>query len=364
MTETGKSNETVTEASTGLPVLPPWAAVLEVCVLVVLPGLLDYFVPGFPTLNESQPHFFWLPVLLLTLQYGSASGLLAAGVAILFSSTLGWPEQEIGENHFSYLLRIWLQPVLWIAAAVVLGQFRLRQIERKQSLARSVVRLTHQREELARYAQRLRERCDRLERVIATRYEGDALALMGALGRSQTGTDTEAARALHEAIAIAFGECRLSLLLIEGEQLRPALQHPEAPEADAKPIPLDGAFARTLTHSRQPFSVLTPYGEAALGGLGFAAAPVFGGGEIVGAVLLQECRPEVLDASVGARLAAVGLASAGLRQRRDVEESGGRNAPKATDNQDGDVARLPRWRRIRRELHRLTGVPLRSGRRA
>ena len=94
-----------------------------------VPAALDHFWPSFPTLSQMQPHFFWLPVLLLSLQYGTVSGLLAAGVAIVLTAWLGWAEQEVGENHFNYLLRISTQPMLWLVAALLLGQFRLRQIE-------------------------------------------------------------------------------------------------------------------------------------------------------------------------------------------------------------------------------------------
>ena len=104
MTKT--TTETITPIESerpGLPVLPPLMALVEILVLMVVPGLLDYFWTGFPSLAETQPHFFWLPVLLLSLQYGTVSGLLAAGVAITITALLGWPDQEVGENHFNYL---------------------------------------------------------------------------------------------------------------------------------------------------------------------------------------------------------------------------------------------------------------------
>ncbi|MGE0517102.1 MAG: hypothetical protein AB7O71_24505, partial [Hyphomicrobiaceae bacterium] len=236
MTETDQARNEIVDMPTGLPVLPPLAALFEIVVLVICPGLLDYFVPGFPSLNETQPHFYWLPVLLLTLQYGSASGLLAAGVAIILANLLGWPEQEIGENHFNYLLRIWLQPVLWIATAVILGQIRLRQIERKQALGRSVALLTQQRAALAEHAQNLRARCDRLERFIATRHEADGLALLSALGRTQTTSAAEAMEALREAVTLACGDCQLAVLSREGDELRAIFRHGTASVPEYGPI--------------------------------------------------------------------------------------------------------------------------------
>ena len=67
----------------GIQVLPPPIALIEIVALIVPFTLLDHFVTSFPNLADIQPHPFWLPVLLLSLQYGTMSGLLAASAAIL-----------------------------------------------------------------------------------------------------------------------------------------------------------------------------------------------------------------------------------------------------------------------------------------
>src|SRR5262249_28579364 len=81
----------------GLPVLPPGIALVELLVLLVVPILLEWLVPGFPDLTQIQPHPYWFPILLLSLQYGTVSGFLAAIVAITGAWLIGWPEQDIGE---------------------------------------------------------------------------------------------------------------------------------------------------------------------------------------------------------------------------------------------------------------------------
>jgi hypothetical protein len=367
MTGTGQTREAVSDdAPAGLPVLPPVAALLEIAALIILPGLLDYLVPGFPTLNETQPHYYWLPVLLLTLQYGSPSGLLAAGVAIVISSFLGWPEQEIGENHFSYLLRIWLQPVLWIATAVVLGQFRLRQIEAKQALERSVALLGRQRAELAEHAQRLRERCDRLERVIATRHDADAPALMAALGRTQATATADREKALHDSIALAFGKCRLTMLtLIDGE-LRSTLRHGAEGEGTPHRIAAESPFVQAVVGRREALSVLTPSGEQLLDGHGLAAVPVVAGGSAIGVLLLEACSPDLLDTAVPDRLAAIAMAIAAGHQLPGPSAAGHKSREvslAASEAVPVEPSRFPSWRRVRRRLHQFSIGSSRSGRR-
>lgn len=333
----------------GLPVLPPLAALVEVLVLVIVPGLLDLFVPAFPALNEIQPHPFWLPVLLLSVQYGSVSGLMAAGAAIVFSALLGWPDQEIGENHFSYLLRIWLQPVLWLATAVVLGQFRLRQIERMEALAGNVAELSSQRQAIAQHASDLRGRCEELERVIAVRRDPEARRLMAALGRIQAPDPDAAKSALQEAATLAFGDCCLSVWVKEAGRLRLADRlGASAGPSSRQEIATTEPLAVAVAGEGRLLCVMTAGDERDLAGWGVAAAPLHGAGQsVAGLLLLERSDAAELDATLGLRLTAL----AGIVGQRMVEAAatmepitlarGGRTA--VTDVRLADRG----WRQVR-----------------
>ncbi|MDX2157310.1 MAG: hypothetical protein SFW09_12455 [Hyphomicrobiaceae bacterium] len=332
----------------GLPVLPPLAAAIEILLLVVVPGLLDHLVPGFPSLNETQPHVFWLPVLLLSMQYGTVSGLLAAGAAIVLSSVVGWPEQDIGENHFSYLLRIWLQPVLWLATAIVLGQFRLRQIERKEALMRAVAELTDQRQAIAAHARQLRARCESLERVLATRHDPDARSLLTAVGGVQSPDPAEARAALHAAIGLAFGDCTLSIWTRDGGALKLADRYgPPSAGAQADTFsPGDALHAAVVAQGRR-LSVLAPGDENELGNAGLAAAPIVGGDNVVaGMVLLERAGPGEIDEGVTLRLMAMGRIIADRMRDASVPSPAVLPRPQLVPVMDGS-GRARIWRQVR-----------------
>jgi hypothetical protein len=174
-------SEVLSRVRSAVPVLPPRLAVVEVFILLVVPAFLEWAWPPFPDFTTFQPHPYWIAVLILSLQYGTVSGLLAAAVAIIASVLIGLPEPDIGEKHFAYLIRIWTQPVLWISAALLLGHFRMRQIERRNELARLVDELQRRSKTLADQAMGLQTRCMTLERRLATRPSSETGALLDAL---------------------------------------------------------------------------------------------------------------------------------------------------------------------------------------
>lgn len=351
----------------GLPVLPPFTALIEIALFIVLPAALDYFVPAFPSLSGLQPHPFWLPVLLLSLQYGTVSGLLAAGCAIAASSILGLPDQEIGEDHFTYLLRVWSQPMLWLVAAIILGQFRMRQIERKQELARKVAELSMQRTAIADYATNLRERCERLEREIVGRRgqaDGDLLVQLNAL---RTGQGDAAVRAFGGCLELAFGPCQASVSLRTDAGLRVIARHGWAADATWKQsFTVADPLSRAMLDGSGPVTVLRPGDEVKLGDQGLAAAPILaqGDGRVIGMLKLEAVAPSELGASLEARLTALtDLISPAVEagQFTAAPAIGTPAAPLARAAQPGERPRL--WRQIRWRRGQSAGVsPTRSSR--
>ncbi len=302
-----------------LPVLPPRVALIEMLVLLVLPAALDHFWPVFPSLSEMHPHFFWLPVLLLSLQYGTVSGLLAAGLAIALSASLGWPDQEVGENHFSYLLRVWSQPVLWLTAALVLGQFRMRQIERKQGLARQVAELSSQRKALADYSGNLRTRCETLEREIARRRDPSARAVLNALGHLDAADGDELRARFSECLRLAFGPSQIAVFAREGNDLKLVVRHSggETIKPARDLLSRGEALADVLLSEGRALSVMVPGEETLLGNDGLVAVPVISPrvGEIIGMLKLEVADASELDADTARRLAVIAIQIAPLLER-------------------------------------------------
>ncbi|MEQ1710693.1 MAG: hypothetical protein ABL908_04755 [Hyphomicrobium sp.] len=297
--------------------LPPRNAVLELALIVLAIVAIDWLLPD-QGLSDVGPSPYWLPVLLMSLHYGTVSGLLAAGVGIAMTMLPGVPEQGVGENHFAYLLRIWAQPILWIAVAVLLGQFRIRQISAKRELVRQVRELSAQRQALADYATNLRQRCEAVEREIAGRDHAPTIELLAALsdlGRA----DVDLGGALARLLGLAAPGAEASVFLVDGPWLR---KHADSgwPAGHIRAEELTSAHPlyRAIVDRRQSVSVLDADHESMLAGEGLAAVPIVvgaggcGGADrrVVGMLKLDSADPNHVSSETMHALEALALALA------------------------------------------------------
>lgn len=303
-------------ADTRLPVLPPLAALAEIVVLFGGLLALDWLQPALELL-EFRPHPFWLPVLLVSLQYGTVGGLLTAAVAIALTVGAGFPEQNPAQTYFAYLIKIWLEPILWISAAVLIGQFRMRQIARKQQLALHVAELAGQRSAIADYARNLRAHCTALERQIAARKEPDVLLALQALdtacGRAGGAAPAIGDAALTHLMATILPGARASLYAVGDAGL--TLIAAAGARPGAGPEPLIAAIDPlhiSVVQEGLAVSVLSRDGEIRLGGKGIAAVPVRSStdGRVVGLLKVDSVEAWALGNALLPALATVARALA------------------------------------------------------
>ena len=144
-----------------------WA--VELVALYVLIFLVDVMVLAASTnLFAYQPHPFWIPVVLVSLQYGFAPGMIAALSAILLHWLVSMPAQVIGEPYFEFVVRTWATPTLWLCAAFCIGQVRQLQLDERNGLYDEVDKLRAQAKTLTSYATELKEANANLQLQITT----------------------------------------------------------------------------------------------------------------------------------------------------------------------------------------------------
>lgn len=283
-----------------LPVLPPAGAFAELAVLMGVIHLINFVAPDIDVLNL-EPSPYWLPILLLSLQYGTVAGLLAAGLATFAYVMNGLPEQNVDEHHFAFLLRVWSLPMLWIGVALVLGQFRMRQIELKQQLKTQLQQRTKEARALTGYVHQLERRCAELERTATSRVTtgGSVLDSLAAIGRA----DADVGSFLDQLGKAAFPDAQLAVYLQQSSILEAVV----ASGGGVMPrrINSDHPLFRAVVGERQAVSVLDEAGEKILNGEGLAAVPIVHdeSGRVIGLLKLEQARGDVLTSGITERLA-------------------------------------------------------------
>jgi polysaccharide biosynthesis protein PelD len=100
------------------------SAMLEAIAFLALAVLVDVLFGEGDRFAAVQPHPFWVLVLLMAAFYGTNEGLAAALLAAVALLVGNLPEQGFDEDRSTWLLRVSADPVLWVLAAIVIGEIR------------------------------------------------------------------------------------------------------------------------------------------------------------------------------------------------------------------------------------------------
>jgi polysaccharide biosynthesis protein PelD len=123
------------------------SAVVEMVFGLVVLVLIDTFLGAGDRFWNVNPHPFWIVVLMIAVQYGTAEALVCAIMATLFYLLGNLPAQAEGVSYYDWLYSLAVNPVLWIIAAWIVGELRQRHIRERNTLVREVEE-SHQREDL------------------------------------------------------------------------------------------------------------------------------------------------------------------------------------------------------------------------
>lgn len=113
--------------------------------IMFLQGMLD----ASPPTASGLPHAFWIPVLLMAVQYGIMGGLFAAGSASLLFLATEVPARSAVQDFYEYAALAAAQPCAWFAAALVLGGLRALHIHHQARLEDQIEELKAAAEEFA-----------------------------------------------------------------------------------------------------------------------------------------------------------------------------------------------------------------------
>ncbi|AWK89179.1 GAF domain-containing protein [Azospirillum thermophilum] len=142
-------------------------ALVELVLFFAVALGLDLTVGDGLRFDGVQPHPFWIPVLLLAIQYGTGEGVLAALVASVALRLGNMPEQPISQDLYQYLFALSREPILWLVSAVLFGELRMRQIRERDGLRADLDLARAEAEAITRSYRQLKSVKENLETRVA-----------------------------------------------------------------------------------------------------------------------------------------------------------------------------------------------------
>ena len=303
----------------------------EACFLFLLLMIIEWIIPGPASLAQISPHPFWIPVVLLSVQYGSGTGLVVAALAAGLSWLAGWPPQTSQEDFYTYSLRVWREPVLWILCAIVIGGLRNRQIRERLALEERLRVTQEQRDTIAGFCGELQEHAAVHERRAATARAGSLEAGLASLQRLRESGEPDLMAALHDAVQAWLGHARWTYFPLEEGELRHT--HAERARLDAC-FPVRTALVYAVAcHRPRVLSVFDESEASLLDGVGIFAASVRAGetGGSLGLFVLETVPPDRLDPASAVAVSAIAAALGEAIERTRHRGSGTAVRHAATD---------------------------------
>ncbi|MFO1209990.1 MAG: hypothetical protein U1E40_12330 [Amaricoccus sp.] len=139
--------------------------VFEGFVLLVALVAVERIFLGRGTYAGLDVHPFWLPVLLVTMQYGLYGGVITACLASLM---LDWPIRPPGQDIVDFYFELVRLPVQWVLVAMAIGIFRQAQIRADAVRERTLAHLRSVNDLFAQEVARLDDELYRFETAVAT----------------------------------------------------------------------------------------------------------------------------------------------------------------------------------------------------
>lgn len=110
------------------------SAIVEMAIFFAIAFGVDYGLMDGHRFYTVSPHPYWFIVLLISMSYGAAEGLLAV---VLSSAALlvgNLPPQPIDQDSYAYIFDVARVPLAWLLAAALFGAVRARQIKERETL--------------------------------------------------------------------------------------------------------------------------------------------------------------------------------------------------------------------------------------
>jgi hypothetical protein len=269
----------------GLRVIALVEAFLILSALVVadlLSGSGDRFM-------QVSPHPFWIPVLLVSAQYGALEGIAAACLAAGALLIGNLPPIGFGEDPYNYVVRLAINPAMWLAAALVVGELRSQADRKALELQDRLSEAQDREQNLAAAAEKLAAANRSLEERVAGQLRTVASLYEASRAVEQLGTG-DVLVGIAELLRTGLNPRKFSLFLLNNQHLESILSEGWSPNDRYTRIfgPTTALFREVVVNQRH-LCIASPNDQIVLGADGILAGPIYSPetGETVGMLKIE-----------------------------------------------------------------------------
>jgi polysaccharide biosynthesis protein PelD len=265
-------------------------ALIELALFFGVALWVDWALGNGQRFESVQPHPFWIPVLLLAIQYGTNEGVLAALVAAAALRGGNLPEQMISQDLYQYLYAMTREPILWLVAGVLVGELRMRQIREREDLRSSLAMARKESEAITRSYRALKSVKENLETRVAGQLR-TVFTLYQAAKAIDKLDEGEVMLGVADLIRTVMKPDKFSLFLLNNDVLESVTNEGWDEEQDGYARWFDHSsslFERVVGRQRQ-LCVTRIEDERILNGEGVLAGPLISSdtGEVVGMIKIE-----------------------------------------------------------------------------
>jgi polysaccharide biosynthesis protein PelD len=198
------------------------SALLEIGLFFALALVIDHFFFGGGRFDGFSLHPFWLIVVLISAQYGTGEGLVAAGVASTCLLAGNLPEQTLSQDMYQYLFAVCRLPLAWFVMALVLGEIRMRHIRESDKLKNELGASEDREKKLSGSYENLCVVKDKLEARVAGQL-GTAITMYQAARDLERLEPAEVLRGMVDIVRAVMRPEKFSIYLLKDNQLELAV---------------------------------------------------------------------------------------------------------------------------------------------
>lgn len=264
-----------------------WIEILGFLLIVLL---VDYLWFDGTRFRDFHPHPFWVIVLVASVQYGSTAGIITTVLASFLLLAGNIPQMHFTHDFHHYVLDKLIQPLMWLAAAVVLGELSSRNIRERKDMGTQLAEALHRIKLLTRSVEQIQGIRERLEVRVAGQLRTVSKTWKAAQAIEQLEPE-QVMSGVKEMVSTLLEPEQFSLFLLKNDQLQIAMcsgwkdQDPHRQTFNE-----NSPLFQTIAGDNRVISIAHAEDEAILDGQGIIAGPIINPetGALIGMLKIED----------------------------------------------------------------------------